>query len=172
MCIFLRIYLTFIFINLYPCMMKRWYEFFRYDIPYALRACRVFYHAVVSYRAWDWWYVLDLFYVALLPLKKTLEHGMEVDETRLPKVAAITRVCEILQHVLHDEVYIEFAEQKLNSKMTWNMFKPNRDTKTEQDNDYNIITYADKLQKAEWCELWDLIYGNDHPGSDMRGWWD
>ena len=163
--------------------MIQLFNFCRYDLHQGLRNCLRFFSVVWRFRAWDFVFTLDLFRAGLRMLKPCLEQGMEIDETRLPKIDAITRVITLLDHVIDDQylALIEADEGPLSTNwVTWTdtnipgrkKLQDRRDEQQQQ-HDMQIFEKADALETHEWAELWKILHGSsDMPGSDLRGWWD
>jgi len=116
------------------------------------------------------------------------EKGIEVSETREPKLKAMERVLELLKNKLDDN-YIERTEDKFGKlpDTDWGFEKcedglyrlVDDESEEEKSHRRNIYKTAQFLEDEEWKELWDLIKGtknsrnlNKYDGSDMRGWWD
>ncbi len=87
------------------------YHFFRSDIPYGIGNLIKFFPVVWKFRPWDYGFNLELLRHSLRYLLKTLdEHGMEVDETRIPRVEAIKRVIFLLDHHANGDLLSITAE--------------------------------------------------------------
>jgi hypothetical protein len=161
--------------------LKNICDFFRYG----LRNLVWLFPVVWGFRSWDWSFSLRLFRAGLFRLYQVLERGMEIDETRLPKVAALARVLTILDHLIEDD-YIRLAEQEKGALSPGDWFRAepvsgrsrlmelveNR-SDDAQNHDQTVLDYARDLEAQEWTELWQILAGSDDmPGSDLRGWWD
>jgi hypothetical protein len=161
------------------------YDFFRYDIHQGVHNLIRFFPIVWKFRPWDFCFALIIFKKGLEILSKTIECGNEVDEGRLPKVKAINRAVVLLKNVA-EENYIDLAEKDLDLEMSnlpldfvpsehgadWFKLKDNR-TKEEQEIDKQIFDRSYEIEKEQWEELKNLLFGDENiPGSNMKGWWD
>lgn len=84
-----------------------------------------------------------------------IENGMEVDETRLPKIKNIKRVIELFDNFLEDN----FAE-----RCGWKLDDGRLFEKPSESN-MEALEKSHKLQEEEWEELFLLL-------KDIRSWWD
>ncbi len=113
------------------------------------------------------------------------ERGMEVSETREPKVKAMARALELLKHKLDDD-YVERAEAELGPLSDWewetdeNGVLIDRDTPEQKKHNRAVFKLAIDTENKEWKELWEILKGSKYSksyndkfdGTDMRGWWD
>jgi hypothetical protein len=111
--------------------------------------------------------------------------GMEVSETREPKVKSMKRVLELLRNNREDN-FVERAEAELGplSKWDWeldeNGMLMDRDTPEQKEHNRNVFKRASEIEDSEWKELWEIFkgtrnskkYGKKYDGTDMRAWWD
>ena len=115
--------------------------------------------------------------------------GMEVNETREPKVKAMRRALELLRNNKEDN-YITKAEAELGELVMhdWefeevdggNYRLLDKDTAEEKEHNRKVFQRAKEIQDAEWKELWEIFkgtryskkYGKKYDGTDMRSWWD
>jgi hypothetical protein len=103
------------------------------------------------------------------------EKGMEVSESREPKVMKMRRVLELLKNSREDN-FIDRAEQELGelklSEWQFELLENGNhkliDDETEQDREHNHKVYqrAREIEEKEWKELWKIV------DKDLRGWWD
>jgi len=115
--------------------------------------------------------------------------GIEVSESREPKLKAIRRALELLKNNREDN-YIDRAEDELGKLILsdW-LFEETEDelyklidTESKKDKAHNrkVFKRAVAIEKAEWNELWNIFkgtknsnnFGPEYDGTDMRGWWD
>lgn len=100
------------------------------------------------------------------------KHGLEIEEPRLKKVAAIRRVVELIDNYNKDR-YIEMAEAELGEIVCHPFeFKPSdkegyfelvdRDTPEEAAHKKKVFSRAREIEESEWIELWSIIKGQDH----------
>ncbi len=137
---------------------------------------------LASHEWWDYAHTLGMMRRSLVIVRDGLEaRGSEVPETRLPKVAKITRAIEILDNFLLTR-HLEMAESALGP------IHPGliEGTITEEESAHNSRVYdlARELEEGEWKELFRILEGQDpdgypskpwsdwYDGSGMRGWWD
>jgi hypothetical protein len=115
------------------------------------------------------------------------EKGMEVSESREPKVKKMRRALELLKNSREDN-FIDRAEQELGelnlSEWQFELLENGNhkliDDESEQDKEHNHKVYqrAREIEEKEWKELWDIFKGKKfttwekYDGSDLRGWWD
>jgi hypothetical protein len=118
------------------------------------------------------------------------KNGIEIDETRLPKVEKMKRAAQILKN-LQNCNYITLAEGELGNIFLkpWEFEDvPEHpsltriiDTETEEEKAHNkkVFQRSNELEQLEWIELWTILSGEKIcggerkiDGSDLRGWWD
>jgi hypothetical protein len=115
--------------------------------------------------------------------------GMEICETREPKVRSMRRALEILRNN-KEENYIQRAEDELGPLVMrdfeWkeveggNYELVDKDTPEEKEHNRLVFERARELEEKEWKELWEIFkgtkrskkYGWAYDGTDMRSWWD
>jgi hypothetical protein len=194
------------FFDSFKKMMNRgrWYwklwDLFRYDIPRFFRNLWLFRKNLWNHT----WYNGD---GSILPWVKTAvddmcwrieKHGMEVEESRMKKVAKMKRLSYLIDVCVNDN-FIDVAEEELGVRMIYHdwVFKPvegredvvelvDMDTPEEKEINTKIIKRAHEIQKEYWEELISIIKGPDYDkireseedfdklydGSDIRAWWD
>lgn len=152
-------------------MIKKVYEFIRYDIPNGIKNLIFFFSVVWVFHDWDYVFCLALFGFSLRRLQKRLKNGMEIEETRMPKVQAIENVLCILDHIINSN-YLELAQKELGCE--YNISYPiGEEPKEVEDSNGKISNRSRVLEETEWKFLKDILFGDDEiKGSDMRGWWD
>ena len=154
----------------------RVYALFRYDIAHFLKNIWRFRKELWSHDWWDYRFTLSMLERSLTIMEKGIsEKGMEVSETREPKVIKMRRALELLKNSREDN-FIERVEQELGElKLSEWEFEPlengNRrlvDNESEQDKKHNRKVYqrARQIEEKEWKELWKIVDG------DLRIWWD
>jgi hypothetical protein len=103
------------------------------------------------------------------------EKGIEVSESREPKVMKMRRALELLKNSREDN-FIDRAEQELG-ELPHNPFEfedmgdgshrlIDNDTPAERKHAQRIYKRARQIEEKEWKELWKIVDG------DLRGWWD
>jgi hypothetical protein len=115
--------------------------------------------------------------------------GMEVTETREPKVQSMRRALEILRNNKEDN-YIQRAEAEVGPLVMYDWeFEDagngssrlvDRETPEEKAHNRKVFQVARELEENEWKELWEIFkgtkyskkYDDNYDGTDMRSWWD
>jgi hypothetical protein len=152
------------------------YALFRYDIAHFLKNIWRFRKELWSHAWWDYRFTLNMLERSLTIMEKGMsEKGMEVSETREPKVMKMRRALELLKNSREDN-FIDRAEQELGElKLSEWQFEllenGNRrliDDESDEDREHNRKVYqrAREIEEKEWKELWKIV------DKDLRGWWD
>ena len=165
----------------------RVYALFRYDIAHFLKNIWRFRKELWSHAWWDYRFTLNMLERSLTIMEKGMsEKGMEVSESREPKVKKMQRALELLKNSREDN-FVERAEQELGElKLSEWQFEllenGNRrliEDESEKDKKHNRKVYqrARQIEEKEWKELWGIFKGTyktweNFDGTDMRGWWD
>jgi hypothetical protein len=196
----------------YDTKLWKVWDAIRYDIPNFFKNIYRFRNELYSHQWWDYRFTLEMLYRSLTILEKGLsKDGMEVPESRDKKLKNLRRVLELLKHKLDDD-YVERAEKVLGEipwkGLEWEDIEGSdshrlvdNDTPAEKKHMKKVFTYARKVEKKEWVEIWKIISGlqtDEHwkdyiktddytklnteekfeaqwkwaDGSDMRTWWD
>lgn len=182
----------------------RWYcklwDLYMYDIPRFFSNLWLFRKNLWNYR----WYNGD---GSILPWVKTAvddmswkieKYGLEVDESRMKKVAKMKRLSYLID-VCNNESFIDEAEKELGVKMIlhdWEYIPVegkeglfelvDKETPEEKEINSKILKRSHQIQKEYWEELISIIKGPDYDkiresgedfdklydGSDIRAWWD
>jgi len=170
-----------------------WYKTYnaiRYDIPNFFKNIWKFRKELYNHRWWDYRFTLEMLYRSISIMEKDMStKGLEVRESRDPKVKQMRRAIELLQHKMDDD-YIDRAELVLGEMNTTPFeFEPTEDglfrlvdneTPEAREHMHKVFQYARELEDKEWNELWDIFKGTEnsksyeenYDGTDMRGWWD
>jgi hypothetical protein len=125
---------------------------------------------------WDYSYTFDMLSRCLESMADNLEtRGIEIDESRMKKVAKIRRAMEIIEHTNNGGMYyIEQAEKELGEliihPISWKPSETHPDCfemihhDTEEEKRHNRAVYnrANALEEMEWNELWDIMRGQDN----------
>ena len=168
----------------------RFYSLFRYDIPHFFTNIWKFRKQLWSHHWWDYRFTLNMLERSLTIMESGMStKGMEVSETREPKVKAIRRALELLQNNKEDN-YVAKAEIELGELVMhdWefeevdggNYRLLDKDTPQEKEHNRKVFQRAKEIEDAEWKELWEIFkgtryskkYGKKYDGTDMRSWWD
>lgn len=164
----------------------RTYATFRYDIPLFFKNIWRFRKELYNHQWWDYRFTLNMLERSLTIMEKGMsERGMEVSETREPKVKSMRRALELLRNNREDN-YIERAEAELGplSNLEFELDEDgaliDRDTPEQKEHNRKVFKRAREIEDSEWKELWDIFkgtknskkYGKNYDGTDMRCWWD
>jgi len=152
------------------------YALFRYDIAHFLKNIWRFRKELWSHDWWDYRFTLNMLERSLTIMEKGMsEKGMEVSESREPKVMKMRRALELLKNSREDN-FIDRAEQELGelklSEWQFELLENGNhkliDDESEEDKEHNHKVYqrAREIEEKEWKELWKIVNG------DLRGWWD
>jgi hypothetical protein len=154
----------------------RVYSLFRYDIAHFLKNIWRFRKELWSHAWWDYRFTLNMLERSLTIMEKGMsEKGIEVSETREPKVMKMRRALELLKNSREDN-FIDRAEQELG-ELPHNPFAfedmgdgshrlIDNDTPAERKLAQRIYKRAREIEEKEWKELWKIV------DKDLRGWWD
>jgi hypothetical protein len=146
------------------------WNFIRYDTLHILKNLYTFRKIIWGYRDWDYRYTLTTLKVTLIQLKKSIERGYEIEESKNKKINKINRAIEIIGNIENDD-YIGLIEKKLNTKVIFRGFDFKQiensdsyelvDNLTEEENKHNSDIYdqARILENEEWMELWNILKG-------------
>jgi hypothetical protein len=175
----------------------RTYDLFRYDIPHFIKNFWAFRKCLWNFRWYDYSYALKMMETSIKIMADNVEtKGIEVDSSRLKKVAKMRRVVEIINN-MHGVKHIEMAEKELGSLIIqdWE-FVPEgndlysfKDNLSEKESKHNkkIYARAREIEAQEWEELWSIMKGQKHSdfrktkdvdwedwfdGSGLNTWWD
>ena len=165
-------------------MQQTWwyktYSTIRYDIPHFIKNIYRFRKELYSHDWWDYRYTLNMLERSLTIMEKGMsEKGIEISETKEPKVKKMRRALELLKNSREDN-FVERAEQELGelklSEWQFELLENGNhrliDDETDEDREHNRKVYqrARQIEETEWKELWKIFKGNKDGG--MRGWWD
>lgn len=170
-----------------------WYKTYsaiRWDIPHFCKNIWRFRKELYSHDWWDYRFTLNMLERSLTILEGGMStKGMEVNETRDPKVKQMRRVLELLKNNREDN-YVDRAEIELGNLILsdWEFEELedgmsrllDNDTPKQKAHNRKVFKRAAAIENAEWKELWEIFkgtknskkYGPDYDGTDMRGWWD
>lgn len=157
---------------------NKWYwklwDLLRYDIPRFLKNVWRFRKALWNHYWWDHHGILMFMETGLNHMAvNTEEKGLEVDESRLKKVAAMKRAAELIRNYNEDK-YIEMAEAELGEIIhhEWNFIPvegkddlfelEDKESPEEKAHNRKVFDRAREIGESEWNELWQLFKGQDH----------
>ena len=149
------------------------YDFFRRGIPGFIKNIIKYREALWNDRWWDHHFSLKFLEISLRDMAdKTEKHGLEVDSSRLKKVAAMRRAADLIRNY-NEDLYLEMAEAELGEI---NYKKPlfekdennpdyyvmvDNDTPEEKEHKRKVYDRTRELEESEWNELWTIIRGQD-----------
>ena len=158
----------------YDTKLWKVWEFIRRCIPTFVGNIWKFRKELYSHQWWDYRYTLEMLYRSLSIMVVKLEKdGIEVDSSRLKKVAKIKRALELLKHKLDDD-YVERAEDEIGALIMhdWEFEDiPDRpgssrlidkETKEEKEHNRRVFKLARTIEDREWRELWNIFKGQSH----------
>lgn len=154
-----------------------------YELKDAIWALRKYFKVVTKMVPWDYHSMMVMMAHQAKILSYYLEnYGIEVDETRIPKVKKLKRFVELLDNYLADNdaenTYAERCGYNFNAEdINW---VPSKDKKGnelyemksikkkgyEHVNNYEAIRKGHELEEKEWNEMMDILK------NEMRCWWD
>jgi hypothetical protein len=161
-------------LNRYETWWYKTYDTIRYGVPRFFKNVWTFRKEMYEFQDWDYGYNLDLFKRSLELTADYLEtKGIEVNESRIKKVAKIRMAVELLGNVRGNS-QIERAEKELGKLILsdWEFEESEdhpgsmvlKDTETEEENAHNrkVFARANEIEEEEWKLLWEIIKGQDH----------
>lgn len=166
--------------------LYRIYALFRYDILLFVKNVWRFRRELWDHQWWDYRFTLNMFERSLTIMEKGMStKGMEVSETREPKVVAMRRALELLRNNKEDN-FVQRAEAELGpiSRWEWETDEEgvliDRDTPEQKKHNRAVFKRARVIEDSEWKELWEIFkgttnskkYDKKYDGTDMRSWWD
>ena len=175
---------------------KTW-AFFRYGIARFIKNVWRFRKPLANHYWWDHHGTLMFMEAAITHMADNVEeHGMEINETRLKKVAAMRRAVQLIQNY-NQSNYIEMAEAELGEIVHHPFeFEPvegsndlfqlvDHDTPEEKEHNRKVYDRAREIEVSEWNELMSILRGQDYTkfkkkvdwnkqfdGSGLKSWWD
>lgn len=167
------------------------------DIPQFIKNLWHFRKPLYKFRWWDPHFTYEMLRYSLMNMADNIEaKGIEINSSRMKKVAMMRRCVEILTHFKNDD-FIDIAEKELDAEIVCKIeFKPVEgsdlfqmvDLASEEDQKmtHKIFERSREIKEQYWAELWDIIKGNQDykkfdpninfykqfNGTGMRGWWD
>ena len=173
-------------------------QFLFRDLPNFFKNIYRFRKALWNHHWWDYHGTLLFMQTGVDDIAKNLEtKGIEVEISRLKKVAKMRRASEIIQNITEDRYFdiveIEFGRAYDSSGIDFVEIedKPELyemvDNNAVEQKEFNkkFFERVRELEELEWNELWTILKGQDYKkfskekdwdeqfdGSGMRGWWD
>jgi hypothetical protein len=152
----------------------KFYSFFRHDIMRFIKNVWRFRKPLANHYWWDHHGTLMFLEVGLTHMSENLEKkGMEIDISRLKKVAAMKRVVEIIKNY-NEGNYIEMAESELGPLYLhdWEFeevpdnpgFSRFVEKNTEEESNHNskVFELSRKIEEKEWKEFVKILKGQDY----------
>lgn len=155
------------------------YSLFRYDLPRFFKNIWKFRKGLWNHYWFDHHGTLRFLEIGLTDMADRIEKdGMEVDSSRLKKVAKMRRAVELIKNYNEDN-YIEMAEKELGELVLheWEFEdvegKPgysrlvDNDTEEEKDHNRKVFERAHEIEESEWNELFTILKGRPSPEFQM-----
>ena len=170
-----------------------WYKsfsFFRYDLKRFIKNLWFFRKELWDFRPYDYNYNMKLFGKSLDRTSDYVEeHGYEIDETRLKKVAAMRRASIIIDNII-DHKYTDLAEAELGREYILRGFEfeeldhlsqdgqklfQMKDNLSDEEKALNkeLRDLSQEIEESEWNELFRILKGQPHGAynPDIDGDW-
>lgn len=157
----------------YDCKLRKVKDAIKIGIPNFFKNIWCFRRELYSHQWWDYHFTLEMLHRSLVIMADKLEvDGIEVDSSRLKKVAKIRRAIQILKSQI-DGDYIERAEEELgklhNKPLVWEKIENSEmsrlvddDTPEEKKHANKVYKRASAIEESEWKELWQIFEGQDY----------
>lgn len=155
------------------------YSLFRYDLPRFFKNIWRFRKGLWNHYWFDHHGTLRFLEIGLTDMADRIEKdGMEVDSSRLKKVAKMRRAIELIKNYNEDN-YIEMAEKEIGELVLhdWEFEdiedKPgysrlvDNDTEEEKDHNRKVFERAREIEEKEWSELFTILKGRPSPEYQM-----
>lgn len=155
------------------------YSLFRYDLPRFFKNIWKFRKGLWNHYWFDHHGTLRFLEIGLTDMADRIEKdGMEVDSSRLKKVAKMRRAVELIKNYNEDN-YIEMAEKELGEIVLheWKFEdvedKPgysrlvDNDTEEEKEHNHKVFDRAHEIEENEWNELFTILKGRPSPEFQM-----
>jgi len=155
------------------------YSLFRYDLPRFFKNIWKFRKGLWNHYWFDHHGTLRFLEIGLTDMADRIERdGLEVDSSRLKKVAKMRRAVELIKNYNEDN-YIEMAEKELGEIVLheWEFEdvegKPgysrlvDNDTEEEKDHNHKVFERAHEIEESEWNELFTILKGRPSPEFQM-----
>lgn len=159
------------------------FDFIFKDLPQTIKNFWTFRKAISGYRWYGGHYsIFPILEVAIADMATHIKkEGIEIDETRLKKVAKMERLVKLLNDINEDK-FTEYAEGELGELIfrEWNWEETDRiidnpfgeknekiykwietETPEEQEHNKNVFDRARKIEEETWNEIWEILKGQD-----------
>jgi hypothetical protein len=185
-------------ILIYRSGLYRTWNRITYDFPNFVKNVWRFRKALSQFHWWDRHGIYVFMHKSIeIMSDNTEKYGIEVDISRLKKVAKMKRAAELLKNSI-DENFIEQAETELGELiMNPIEFVPSKsrpdcyemvdnDTPEERAHNKKVFNRAREIEAEQWIELMEILKGQDvkgynpdtkdwddwYDGSGLQNWWD
>ena len=157
----------------YDCKLWKVKDAIKIGIPNFFKNIWRFRRELYSHQWWDYHFTLEMLHRSLVIMADKLEvDGIEVDSSRLKKVAKIRRAIQILKSQI-DGDYIGRVEEELgklhNRPLVWEKIENSEmhrlvdDYTPEEKKHFNkVCEKARIIEEIEWKELWQIFEGQDN----------
>lgn len=157
----------------YDCKLWKAKDALTIGVPNFFKNIWLFRRELYSHQWWDYHFTLEMLHRSLVIMADKLEvDGIEVDSSRLKKVAKIRRAIQILKSQI-DGDYIGRAEEELgklhNRPLVWEKIENSEmhrlvddDTPEEKKHANKVYKRASAIEESEWKELWQIFEGQDY----------
>ena len=154
----------------YDSKLWKVWNFFRRGIPTFFSNIWRFRKELYNHQWWDYRYTLEMLHRSLsIMVVKVEKHGMEVNSSRMKKVAKMKRAIQLLENRLNDN-YVEQAEKELGEIIhrDWEFEKiegsdsyrmKDNESKEEREHNGKVFRLAQTIDDREWRELWNIFKG-------------
>ena len=156
----------------YDCKLWKVKDAIKIGIPNFFKNIWRFRRELYNHQWWDYHFTLEMLHRSLVIMADKLEvDGIEVDSSRLKKVAKIRRAIQILKSQT-DGDYIVRAESELGEikykSLQYEKIEGldlyqlvDNDTPEEKKHANKVYKRARAIEESEWKELWQIFEGQD-----------
>ena len=156
----------------YDCKLWKVKDTVKVGIPNFFKNIWRFRRELYNHQWWDYHFTLEMLHRSLVIMADKLEvDGIEVDSSRLKKVAKIRRAIQILKSQT-DGDYIVRAESELGEikykSLQYEKIEGldlyqlvDNDTPEEKKHANKVYKRARAIEESEWKELWQIFEGQD-----------
>lgn len=156
----------------YDCKLWKVKDAIKIGIPNFFKNIWRFRRELYNHQWWDYHFTLEMLHRSLVIMVDKLEvDGIEIDSSRLKKVAKIRRVIQILKSQT-DGDYIVRAESELGEikykSLQYEKIEGldlyqlvDNDTPEEKKHVNKVYKRARAIEESEWKELWQIFEGQD-----------
>lgn len=123
-----------------------------------------------KFREFDYCYNIELFSKSIQLTANFIEkHGLEVDETRLPKVKQMRRFVQLVEDY---ENAIELAEKELGYGYSGKLLSKDKSYE-DVERDSTVTNKALEIEERILKEIQDILFNDKfEDGKNILSWWD